>query len=379
MWQAAPMGEMITTIRAAADVDARWLTEVLHRAGIGRGHEVTSFEATSIGTGQVGENVRFELEWSPPGAASAGLPSSVVGKFPSPSPLSRATAVQVGTYQREVGFYRDLRPHVEIPTPTVHHIGWDGATHDFVLVMDDVRSAVQGDQIAGCRPEQALAVVTEVVGLHAPTWGSTERWTHLDWLHPPDRERTAVLAMMYASTLPGFVDRYRATVGDDVIRVAERVVDRFGVLADQLAEWAGAAGGWCVVHADYRLDNLLFADRAATDATGTVTVVDWQTTSFGIGPADVAYFLGSGLLPADRERVERELVGDYGASLRGRGVAVDDELLWDGYVLGSASGLLMAIIASQIVEQTQRGDAMFAVMAERHTAQIEHVGLLDRL
>ena len=37
---------------------------------------------------------------------------------------------------------------------------------------------------------------------------------------------------------------------------------------------------------------------------------------------------------------------------------VDDELLWDGYVLGSASGLLMAIIASQIVEQTERGDEL---------------------
>ena len=48
-------------------------------------------------------------------------------------------------------------------------------------------------------------------------------------------------------------------------------------------------------------------------------------------------------------------------------------------MLGSAGGYLMAMLASQIVERTDRGDEMFAVMAERHAAQVRHVGLLDRL
>ncbi len=85
------------------------------------------------------------------------------------------------------------------------------------------------------------------------------------------------------------------------------------------------------------------------------------------------------MLPTDRERVERELVAEYATLMRERGVPLTDAAAWDGYVLGSASGLLMAVIASRVVGQTERGDAMFLAMAERHAAQIDHVGLLDRL
>ena len=39
------------------EVDAAWLTDVVAKRGFTG--EVTDFEAESIGTGQVGENVRF--------------------------------------------------------------------------------------------------------------------------------------------------------------------------------------------------------------------------------------------------------------------------------------------------------------------------------
>ena len=101
--------------------------------------------------------------------------------------------------------------------------------------------------------------------------------------------------------------------------------------------------------------------------------------SIGTGPADVAYFCGAGLLPDERASAERDLVARYAAGLRRAGVEVTDDAVWDGYVLGSVTGYYMAVLASQIVEQTERGDEMFAVMAERHADQVRTVGLLDRL
>ena len=56
-----------------------------------------------------------------------------------------------------------------------------------------------------------------------------------------------------------------------------------------------------------------------------------------------------------------------------------DEAVWDGYVLGSASGYFVALVASQLVERTERGDDMFVAMASRHAHQIRTVGLLDVL
>lgn len=366
----------VDRIRAVQDVDAEWLTGVLHHAGLGLGHVVESFTATSIGTGQVGENVRFELSWSAGAGGDDTAPASVVGKFPSSSPVSRSTAVQVETYVREIGFYRDVQSTVDIRTPIIHHLGWEPATHDFVLVMEDLRGCEQGDQLAGCTVAAARTVVREAVGLHAPTWGDVDRLAALDWVKRPDAERASTLGALFAMTLPGFLDRYAAQLGSDVADVARRVVAGYPKVATHIAQWATTAGSWCLVHGDYRLDNLLFGRSPSHPA---VTVVDWQTATIGVGPTDIAYFLGAGLLPDVRESAERELVADYASGLRERGVTLDDEAAWDGYVFGSAGGLLMAVLASQIVERTERGDAMFMTMAARHAAQIEHVGLLDRL
>lgn len=116
-----------------------------------------------------------------------------------------------------------------------------------------------------------------------------------------------------------------------------------------------------------------------TPAAPPPTVVDWQTVSVDIGPNDIAYYCGAGLAPDVRAEHERSLVERYAIGLRAHGVAVTDDGIWDGYVLGSATGLFMAVLASQIVERTERGDEMFAVLAERHADRVSTVGLLERL
>ena len=52
------------------------------------------------------------------------------------------------------------------------------------------------------------------------------------------------------------------------------------------------------------------------------------------------------------------------------GVAAERDELWREYRLYAFSGFLMAILASMNVERTQRGDEMFAVMAERPAWQV---------
>ena len=360
-------------IRAAADIDADWLTALLHSVGVGIGNRVATIDSKSIGTGQVGDNVRFRLGWQ---QADGTLPQTMIGKFPSQSEISRSTAVAVDTYVREIGFYRDLQHQVSIRTPQVLHVGWNADTHDFVVMMEDIAPAEPGDQLTGCDLPHAELVVDQAVGLHAPTWGRIEEYAELDWLHTPDVERATMLGAMYSMCAPGFVERYRGRLSDDDLALADELVRRSPRLFEVTVAWAAGNGGYCVIHADYRLDNILFGSPPMSPA---VTVVDWQTVSIGIGPADIAYFCGAGLLPDDRVVHERALVDRYASGMRDAGIDLSGDAAWDGYVLGSAGGYLMALLASQIVERTDRGDEMFAVMAERHAAQIRHLGLLDRL
>ena len=66
-----------------------------------------------------------------------------------------------------------------------------------------------------------------------------------------------------------------------------------------------------------------------------------------------------------RAREERRLVDLYVAELDTLGAKADAEAIWREYRLYAFSGVLMAIFASMNVERTERGDEMFAVMAER--------------
>ncbi len=357
----------------AREITTEWLTAVLADAGVGAGASIVEMSSVSIGTGQVGENVRFSLRWS---SADPSLPATVVGKFPSQSELSRMTAALTGTYVHEVGFYRDLAGTVAVRSPRVHHVAGDAAANDFVVIMEDIAPASQGDQLGGCTVEQAELAVDEAAGMHGSTWGRGAELAELDWIGAADLERIRGRAELYDMVFEGFATRYADMLSSDDIELGRQMGPLLVPLGEALMEGPEPSDRACLVHGDYRLDNFLFGTGPTAPP---ITVVDWQTVSIGSGPTDVAYLLGSGLLPHLREQNEERLVRRYVDGLARHGVEVDFEAIWRRYVLGSFSGYLMAVTASQIVEQTERGDAMFVVMASRHAAQARHLDLLGVL
>jgi hypothetical protein len=151
-------------------VTADWLTEVLRFSGaIDEATAVSRFAATSVGTGQVGAIVRFDLTY---GEGSG--PASVIGKFASPDPESSAIGVQGRTYEIEVQFYSELAHTVDVARPRCHFAAVELGTPNVVLVLDDLSPAVQGDQIAGCTADQAALAVEQAARLHGPRWGAAD-------------------------------------------------------------------------------------------------------------------------------------------------------------------------------------------------------------
>jgi hypothetical protein len=94
-------------------------------------------------------------------------------------------------------------------------------------------------------------------------------------------------------------------------------------------------------------------------------------------PVDVAYFVGTGIDGQPGEAAERAIVDAYARALASRGVDADGEELWRSYRLGSASGYVMAVIASQLVVRTERGDRMFTAMARRSAAMARRLRLAE--
>ena len=66
------------------------------------------------------------------------------------------------------------------------------------------------------------------------------------------------------------------------------------------------------VHGDYRGENMLRPrSRRHAGAGADFAVVDWQGCGLGAGLYDVAYFLGTNVVPGDRRRIERAALGEY--------------------------------------------------------------------
>jgi len=332
-----------------------WLSSVLDS-------DVSGITCERIGDGLVGLNLRVRIE-----SSDELAPTSVVIKLPSLDDTSRATGVALRNYEREVKFYAEIASTVDIRVPHCHRGWWDEATGDFVLVLEDMAPAAQGDQITGCDVDKAHAAVTELARLHGPRWDdpSLSEYEFLQRRSGP--EDAAQLVGLWNMFLPGFTATYASYLSGE----ARDVLDRFG---PRLVDWVeGRSGPRTVTHGDYRLDNLLFATPAGGPP---VTAVDWQTPGHGPPVADLAYFCGAGLLPADRRAAEDDLLAAYRGALTDDGVDVDSEWVWNQYRREAFGGVIMAVVASQVVGENDRSEAMFAAMATRH---LQHCADLDSL
>ena len=309
-----------------------------------------------IGTGQMAESYRVAFVDGTYGE----LPSSVVVKVPSQSESSRAASRITRCYELETGFYTHVRSLVGVSAPDCLHVWFDAPSDDFVLVLEDIIDGKQGDQLTGATVEQARASVDELVQLHAPLWNSTNL-DALSWMPRHTMESSQGTRDLLRSVFAGFATRFSSLVNAEVLELGSRLVENIDGYDRAFPN------NETIVHRDFRLDNLLFTDTAS----GTnVKVVDWQTASISSGATDLAYFIGASFSPEQRREVEGELVHRYCGGLSQSGISLSREEAWDQYRLFATSGYIMAIVASMLVKQTERGDSMFAAMANRHGQQM---------
>ena len=315
---------------------------------------VTEFSCARIGTGQMSECYRVALSY----ADGQHGPAAVVLKVAAADPSSRQTGLVMGLYQREVLFYTELAPGLAGPIAPCYHAAYDPATGAFDLLLGDAAPAVVGDELRGATPQQAMLALAQLGHVHGRVLGD-EALAGAEWLNRESPVNQDLIAALYA----GFLERYQDRIDPEHRAVCEAFVAAFDAYAAQEAE-PGLLHG--LVHGDYRLDNMLFGEEGADRA---LTVVDWQTVTWGPAFTDVAYFLGCALPVAQRRAHYDELLRAYHAALgSAAGVTLAD--VREGVRRQSFFGVLMAIVSPMLVERTDRGDDMFMVMMERHAQHV---------
>lgn len=340
----------MTIPTTVAELTAEWLTTVLR----GRVDEVV---AEPVGTGQIGSVHRLRL-------AGADVPARLLVKLPAADPGTRA--MLAGAYRQEIRFYTEIAATVTIRTPDLHYAEIHGDGSEFVLLLEDLAPARQGDQIAGCPAAHAHRAVANLAGLHAPRW-CDDTLLNIEGFSRNGPQEAAILGELYDPTTDLFLDR----LGD---RLTPEDRDTVRACGEVIADWLLACPErFGLVHGDYRLDNLLFG----VGVSPRVTAVDWQTVNLGLPARDLAYFITTSLDPGPRRIAEKDLITTYHRRLTELGVGgypLDDCL--QDYRFAALQGPLVAVFGAAYGASSERGDAMFATMVRRSCAAIRELDSL---
>jgi Ecdysteroid kinase-like family len=341
--------------RRPDDVTPAWLTAVLGGSDLLEiGEAAHSLSAEPVGTGQMGDTFRITFR-----SGTGASPSrSVIAKFASTDERSRSTGLMTRAYEIEVGFYGQVADRLRARIPRCYHRQCDTDTGWFVLLLEDLIDASQGDQLAGCGVEVATASLVELARLHGPAWERADL-AEVEWLQRGGPEADAFLAGVVTSLWPGFVERYEDRVDPDHLALGDRFISVLGPWLDDRPP------GTTVTHGDFRLDNLLFRPGETRPY-----LVDWQTAAWGPAASDVVYFLGGSLTVEDRRRHGSTLLDGYHRALEAEGVRglSRDRLELECRRL-CFGGLVMTIGASMLVKRTDRGDEMFVTSLARYAQQ----------
>ena len=335
-------------------VTPEWLGAIL-------GVRVASVRWEPIGTGQVGDSVRFHL-------GGDGAPATMAAKFPAADAASRSTAAMFGLYRKEVEFYRQAAPTLDVRVPRVHCAEVDESGSEFILLFEDCGPARQGDQLASCSLADAQAAIGQAAALHATSWAN-EALLSADWIQlPPDLGPR--VAAMYGEAQAAFRSRYCDLLEPELMAVCD-------ALAEAREAWfTRQAPPQCLIHGDFRLDNMLFDIR---DGSEPITVLDWQTATIGRAMTDIAYFMGCGLGEAMWRSHESELLDLYLSEMQRRGVGLAREDIVQDYRVGALHGVSTAVFSAAFVERTERGDANFLSMARGACSLALHLDSLGAL
>ena len=322
------------------------------------------FDFIPVGSGQVGDCFRVNLDWND----KNNFPSSFIAKCPAADQSSRDTARNLHLYEIETSFYKYLSQKCSARVPELYFSDFDSNSDDGILILEDMYPAKQIPQMDGCTATEVSQVLKEAAALHKSYWND-EKLLSYSWLtYGVSEERKNFVADLLPAVYPEWKNRYLGRISKDILEMGDVLIENY----DKYSEVP--EGPMSLVQGDLRLDNILFVDK-----DNRAILLDWQTAAVGLPLNDVAYCISTSFLnPNDRVNAEEELVKEYHALLD-----VNDsypfEEAWNDYRRGSFVGFLMAVMSAMIVQRTERGDEMFAVMAERSGWQALHLDAVSFL
>lgn len=288
------------------------LTLVLCTAHPGAMVNDVSFESGSSGTSVRG---RIRIDYNTAGS-EAGLPTTLFAKS-TPTLVTRIANGMTGTAESEAGFYRHLRPHLELEAPHGQHCIADARTFRSLHLLEDL---VATKSARFCMPtdtidrRQAEQVVVQLATLHGAAARLSAIRSAPSWLrsYPQWWQRAITTANVRRYHVRGL------SAADDQGITPARLRGQAAPLWQGFLRSVDAHDRLpgTLIHGDVHLGNWY------VPLNGEMGLCDWQCVSVGHWSRDLSYALAATLTIGQRRAWERELIAIYLESLGQTGVDI---------------------------------------------------------
>jgi hypothetical protein len=355
-----------------AELTPVWLTETLRACGCLTGDaRVTgiSTEPVGEGVGMLGVLVRAELDYE---GDADGAPRSLIAKFPTQVAANRAVAMTFHLYEREIGFYLDIEPQVDVSAPRCYGAEIDPVTGDAVLLLEDLRGYTTGDQVTGCSAAEAMTILDAVVGLHARFWDRTHDPVLASVPSVDDPFQYEGIAGGVAAGWDPCMTQFGDVVPKEIMLIRDQLIAAVPELHRMMARRRQT-----VIHGDVRLDNMMFGCQAGHR---DVVLLDWTLIRTS-GLHDVAYLVSQNVRIDERRAHEERILEHYHGRLAELGVLdYSLEQCWDDYRLAVLHLFAYAIvIAGTLDPSNERGAAFMRELVARASTTVMDHDLLSLL
>ena len=284
------------------ELNEEWLSNAL-------GKSVENFKTRPIGGGKgnLGALVLVSLEND----------EQVVAKFAANREEALNAAKRSGLFEREIKFYLELAPKLDLRLPALFASDYDPSSAYFIMLLEYLEPVQDSDSISGIGVEHTRQLLTELSKLHTQGRDLVET----PWVQTMiSQDRINNLTIMIEKGWPVLQEICGELVDPlKEINLLARFLETMSYLntLDQT-----------IVHGDVKPDNLIISNQG-------VAIIDWQ--GFGTGPPawDIAYCMCQCLTTEERRLYESELLDNYPHDLVGY-----KESLFFGIVIACALPLL---------------------------------------
>lgn len=298
-----------------------------------------------------------------------GLDKSLFAKTNPEDFSTRFFGAMFGLSTNELGFYRDLQPHLNIQTPACG--GLLGNRYRYLILLEDLQAKAEfADLSSRCDVSRAESVIDTLAALHASTWQDARFDQQWRWINRQEYKRNhAFLTLLREQSSVAAVKRYGDLLPEQTPLLAKTLNGCYPQLEQRWSQ-----GERCLVHGDAHIGNMYFLPDGSTG------LLDWQVIGFEHGMRDVTYFLINSVPTEVRQQHQQQLIQRYVNRLNELGIEFTVETALQQYPLhASYVWISAAVTAASNTLQEKKIAAAGLVRASKAMVDLEVQQTLNSL